>query len=134
MENASLELLNQLNRFRGPFTIGGATDTRLFGEVSLDEVTRDEKFQRCCMFVAGTALVLAWFAQASRYFLVESLSLGSAVRVACFYLPIVFGLSCLPTCLVWVKLLGRRPGGLIALGSVFCLCWSGVVPKTETAS
>jgi hypothetical protein len=124
MENASLDLLNQLSRFPSRFTIGDVADNRLFGEVPLDEVARDEKFQLRCMFLAGTALVLAWFAQASRYFLVESLSMGSAVGVACFYLPIVFGLSCLPMYLVWVKLLGRRPGGLIALGSVFCLCWS----------
>ena len=124
MENASLDLLNQLSRSPSRFTIRDAIDSRLFGEVSFDEAARDERFQRRCMFLAGAALVLAFFAQASRYVLVESLSLGSAVRIACFYLPIVFGLSCLPMYLVWVKLLGRRPGGLTALGSVFCLCWS----------
>jgi MotA/TolQ/ExbB proton channel family len=124
MENASLELLNLLSRFPSPFRIEHATDRRLFGEMSFDDVARDERFQRRCLFLAGAALVLAWFAQTSRYVLVDSISLGSAVRVACFYLPIVFGLSCLPMYLVWVKLLGRRPGGLIALGSVFCLCWT----------
>ncbi len=124
MENASLDLLNQLSRLPSRFTIRDAADSRLFGEVSFDEVARDERFQSRCIFLAGAALVLAFFAQASRYVLVDSISLGSAVRVACFYLPIVFGLSCLPMYLVWVKLLGRRPGGLTALGSLFCLCWS----------
>ncbi len=124
MENASLDLLNQLSRSPSRFTIRDAIDSRLFGEVSFDEAARDERFQRRCIFLAGAALVLAFFAQASRYVLVDSLSLGSAVRMACFYLPIVFGLSCLPMYLVWVKLLGRRPGGLTALGSVLCLCWS----------
>jgi hypothetical protein len=42
MENASLELLNQLSRFRGKFTAGPAInrpiDLPLFGERSLDEL------------------------------------------------------------------------------------------------
>jgi MotA/TolQ/ExbB proton channel family len=123
MENASLDLLNQLSRLPSRFTVGTASDRRMFGEVSLDSVTRNE-LERRYLLLASMALVLAWFAQASRYFFVDSLSLGSAVAVACFYLPIVFGLSCLPMYLVWVKLLDRRPGGLMALGSLFCLCWS----------
>jgi hypothetical protein len=124
MENASLELLNQLGRLPSRFTVGATTDAPMFGEVSLDKVAQDERFQCRCMLLAGTALALAWFAQASRYVFVDSEFLGPAIQMACFYLPIVFGLSCLPMYLVWVKLLNRRPGGLMALGSVFCLCWS----------
>jgi hypothetical protein len=128
MENASLDLLNQLSRFPGRFTIGatinGATDNRMFGEVSPDEMSRDEKFQRRCIFVAGTALVLAWCAQVSRYFGHDALPMFPVALTASVFLPITFAISCLPACLVWVKLLHRRPGGLVALASILCSCWS----------
>jgi hypothetical protein len=123
MENASLELLNQLSRFPGRFAIAPCAISRMFGEEPLEKVRRDEKFQRRCTFLSGTAIVLAWFAQAC-YFLVHSVSLPSALLAACICLPIVFAISCLPMYLVWVKLLRRRPGGLVALASIFCLCWS----------
>lgn len=124
MENASLDLLNQLSRFRGRFAIGPSRDGPMFGEKTLDEVSRDEKFERRCMIVAGTALVLAWLAQFSRYATADFVSLSSAVIAASIYLPIVFAISCLPVYLVWVKLLNRRPGGLVAMGAILCLFWS----------
>jgi len=126
MENASLDLLNQLSRFRGRFTIGHVIESHrpMFGEKTLDEVRKEGKFERRCMVLAGTALVLAWLAQAWRYLAVDFVSLSSAVLAACIYLPIVFVISCLPMYLVWSKLLRRRPGGLVALGSILCLCWS----------
>ena len=37
MENASLDLLNQLSRFRGRFAIGPSRDGPMFGEKTLDE-------------------------------------------------------------------------------------------------
>jgi hypothetical protein len=136
MESARLDVLNQLSRL--PRTsgvapaIGCPSDSRMFGEVPLDEVRRDEKFELRCLFLAGTALVLAWFAQLSRYLLagsvstefLDSISLQGALFAASISVPIVFAISCLPAYLVWSKLLRRRPGGLMALGSVICLCWS----------
>jgi len=128
VENACLDLLNQLSRFPRTIGIAPAIDrpasTRMFGEDPLDEVRRDEMFERRCMFLAGTALVLSWFAQMSRYFLVASVSFEGAVVAASLSLPFVFAISCLSVYLVWAKLLRRRPGGLAALGSVLCLCWS----------
>jgi hypothetical protein len=126
MESASLDLLNQLSRFRGRFTIGPIIDSPgpMFGEKTLDEVRKEGKFERRCMALAGTALVLAWLAQAWRYLAVDFISVSSAVVAACIYLPIVFAISCLPVYLVWSKLLRRRPGGLVAMGAILCLCWS----------
>lgn len=107
MENASLDLLNQLSRFPRRFVIGPAAITprpsRMFGEVPLNEVKRDEAFKLRCMFLAGTALVLSWFAQMSRYFFVNSVSLGGSVLAASISVPIVFAISCLPVYLVWGK-------------------------------
>ena len=72
----------------------------------------------------GVALVLAWFVQASRYLLSDSLYLYSSLRAACFYVPIVFGISCFFLYPIWSKLLHGRPGALVAMGSTVCLCWS----------
>jgi hypothetical protein len=128
MQNASLELLNQLSRFPGHFTIGAVinspSDPRMFGEKPLDELRRDEKFWRRCVFLAGTALVLAWSAQASRSFLFGALPWFPAAVSPWIHLPIIFAISYVPAYPMWVKLLRRRPGGLLALASVFCLCWS----------
>ena len=71
MENASLELLNQLSRFRAPFatkaSINNLAAGPMFGERPLAELSRDEKFRRRSIFLAGTALVTAWFVQALRF-------------------------------------------------------------------
>lgn len=128
METASVELVNHLRGFRGPFTVAPVldrpSDGRMFGEVSLDELRRDEKFRRRCMYLAGTSLVIAWFVLASPYFLFDSLPLYPAARSASICLAIIFGLSSVPARALWVKFLHRRAGGMIALASVFCLCWS----------
>ena len=117
MENASLDLLNQLSRFPGRFAIAPAIDGPMFGERPLDEFKRDEKFQRWCIFLAGFAFLSAWFAEA--FLTLEYDPFAVYVRV-----PLMFGLSFVPAYPVWVKLLRRRPGGLIALASLICLCWS----------
>jgi hypothetical protein len=114
MENASIDLLNQLSRFPGRFAIAPAVDGPMFGEKPPDELTRDDKFQRRCMFLAGSALLAAWLA----------LVLRSGDFVPWVHLPLMFVVSCLAAYPMWVKLLRRRPGGLIALASVICLCWS----------
>ena len=128
MESASLELLNQLARFRGRFSAEPAiqrlSDGAMFGEKSLAELRQDEKFWRRCMFLTATALVMAWMAQVLRYFGHDSLPLYQSVQTACVFFPFLFGISCLPMYPVWTRLLRRRSGGLAALGSVFCLCWS----------
>jgi len=131
MENASLDLLNQLSRCRGRLTFGSVIDRPgpMFGEKPLEELSRDERFKQRCMVLAGTALVLAWFAQASRYFFFGLLPMDAAVRAPWFHTLIIFGISCLGVgCIlahpVWSKLLRRRPGGLVALGSILCLGWS----------
>jgi hypothetical protein len=118
MEGASLELLNQLSRFRGRFLaepeVRRPRDAPMFGEKSPAELSRDEKFWRRSMFLAGTALVLAWFAQTLRL----------SVEAAFLYVPLMFGISCLFVYPVWAKLLHRRSGGLAALGAVICFCWT----------
>ncbi len=117
MENASLDLLNQLSRLPARFAIAAAIDGPMFGEKPLDELNRDDTFRRWCIFLAGIGFLSAWFSEALIY--VEEYSLAVYVRV-----PLMFGLSFLPAYPLWAKLLRRRPGGLIALASVICLCWS----------
>ena len=114
MENASLDLLNQLSRFPGRFGTAPAIDGPMFGEKSVDELTRDDKFERRCLFLAGPALLLAWLAQVLR----------SGDFVPWVHLPLMFAVSCVAAYPAWAKFLHRRPGGLIALASVICLCWS----------
>jgi len=128
MEGASLELMNQLSRFNGRFTVAPAvnriSDGPMFGERSLAELSRDERFWRRCMLLTATAVALTWLVQLLRYFDQYSLSLYSSVQTACLYIPFMFGISCLLVYPVWAKLLRRKSGGLAALGSTFCLCWS----------
>jgi hypothetical protein len=70
MESASLDLLNQLGRFRGRFSAEPAvkrrSDGEMFGEKPLAEFYRDERFQRRSMFLTGIAIILAWLVQALR--------------------------------------------------------------------
>lgn len=128
MEGATLELMNQLSRFRGRAPLGLAinpiSDAPMFGEKSLAELSRDETFERRCMLLTGVAIAAAWFAQMLRYFGHYSLPLYSSVQTACVYIPFMFGISCLAVHPIWTKLLGRRSGGLVALGAAFCLCWT----------
>jgi hypothetical protein len=114
MENASLDLLNQLSRLPARFAIAPAIDGPMFGEVSPAELKRDDNFERRCRFLAGSALVLAWRAQVV---LAQEL-------LPWVHLPLMFVVSCLVAYPLWVKLLHRRPGGLMALASVICLGWS----------
>jgi hypothetical protein len=69
MESSSLELLNQLSRFRGRISTESAvqrlSDGPMFGEKPLAELSRDEKFWRRCILLAGSSLVMAWFVQCS---------------------------------------------------------------------
>jgi hypothetical protein len=128
MENASLELLNQLSRFARRFTpepeISSARDRTMFGEKTFDQLSRDEKSLRRSILVTGTGFLLAWCALAVRYFAHESISLSSAVGWGFVYVILMFGISYFPAYPVWVKVLRRRPGGLAALGSMVCLCWT----------
>jgi hypothetical protein len=75
------------------------------------------------MILTGTMLALAWCALAARYFGRYALPLETALGLACFYIPVLFGASCLPAYPVWIKILHRKPGGLAALGSTICLAW-----------
>ncbi len=126
-ENASLELLNQLSRFPRRFEIGPALDQQgdasMFGERTFDDLEREDKLVRRYIVIAGMALVMAWFVQVLRYFYLYSLGLYLSAQTACLYLPFMFGISCLLVYPVSTKFLGRRSGGMAALGAAFCLCW-----------
>jgi hypothetical protein len=120
MESASLELLNQLSRFRGRFsaepTAETLSDGPMFGERPLAELRRDDKFRHRSMFLVGTVLVTAWFAQ--------MLNFNFSTETACVKVLSLFVVSCLAMYPVWTKLLHRRPGGLAALGAAICFCWT----------
>ncbi|MGA2881448.1 MAG: MotA/TolQ/ExbB proton channel family protein [Bryobacteraceae bacterium] len=128
MEGASLELINQLSHLSGRFTVTPAinriSDGPMFGERSLAELSRDETSWRRCMLLTATAIAMTWLVQLLRYFDQYSLSLYSSMQTACLYIPFMLGISCVLVYPVWTRLLHRRPGGLVALGSTFCLSWS----------
>ena len=114
MENASLDLLNRLSRFPGRFAVARTADGPMFGEKCPDELMREDKFRRRGMFLAGSALVLAWLAEIMR----------SGDLLPWVHLPLILLVSCLAAYPIWAKFLRRRPGGLIALSSIICLSWS----------
>ena len=62
--------------------------------------------------------------QAVRYFEIDLLPLSSATWASCRYVLFLFGISCVPPHVLWVKVLRRRRGGLAVLASALCLCWS----------
>ena len=128
MENASLELLNQLSRFRGRLPSSStqipSIESPMFGEKPLAELSREDKSMRYSMILTGTMLLFAWCALAARYVGHDALPLETAVWSACFYIPILFGTSCLLAYPLWIKLLNRRPGGLAGVGSAICLAWT----------
>ncbi len=114
MENASVDLLNQLSRLPARFALAPTIDGPMFGEQPLDELKRDDKFERRCRYIAAPALLAAWLAQVVR----------SGDLVPWVHLPLMFVVSSLASYPVWAKFLCRRPGGLVALASIICLCWS----------
>ena len=128
MDSYSLELVNQLAHCDGRFAPEPATDAPhdrpMFGERPLAELEQDRKFLRWYRVFTGAALFAAWGVQASRNFDDYSLQLHSVVVNAGIYVAFMFGLACLVAHPVWVKVLRRRHGGLAALGSALCLCWS----------
>jgi hypothetical protein len=128
MENASIELLNQLSRFRRRFSAEPSTilpsDGPMFGEKPLAEFSPDEKFLLPSILLAGTALAGAWCVQMARYFGQDAIPLHPALWAACVYLVLMCGLSFVPAYPVWTLLLRRRSGALVALASIICLCWS----------
>ncbi len=114
MENATLDLLNQLSHFPTRFTSGHSIQ-RMFGEEPVEQLRRDKIFFRCCQCIAVAALLLASCIQ---FWLSWSLPWTS------IYTPLSFGLSCLPAYPLWVTIHRRRPGGMVALASIICACWS----------
>ena len=127
MRGASLELVNQLARYRGRWTIGPAikrvSGLPMFGEESLAELRQDQRFWYRSMILTGAALLVAWCVQVVRYFEHDYLPLDSAIWPACKYVLLAFGISCLPAHALWVKVLHRKRGGLAVLAAAFCLCW-----------
>jgi hypothetical protein len=128
MENASLDLVDTLRRRRGPFAfevpVGRVDDRPMFGEEAVEVLRQDLKFWRWSIWLAGTALVASWFVNAVRYFYDYSLSLISVGLAALTYVIFTFGLSCFLAYPIWVTLLRRRRGGLVAISAGSCVCWS----------
>lgn len=112
MAAASQELLNQLGRFPGRFAVDSPVEARVVPPV--DDLGREERLFRRCLFAASAAITLDFLVQYARFDLLS----------ACFYTPITLAACCVVVYPFWSRLLHRRPGALIALGSVLALCWS----------
>jgi hypothetical protein len=118
MENASLDLLNQLTRLPMRFVIDPSVDRPVFGEtfgeLPADAITREEKFFRRSLLAAPALLALAWLAQAFRLSAVD----------ACIWTPLLLAVCCIFVYPFWSRFLRRRPGTMLALASGLCLCWT----------
>ena len=127
MEIASLELINQLARYRGRWKLAPTKEPAggpyIFGATSLGEVRQDQMCWYRPVLLTGAALVVGWCLQVVRYFEHDYLPLESALWAACKYVLLLFGVSCIPAYVLWAKVLFRRRVGLADLASALCLCW-----------
>jgi uncharacterized membrane protein YhaH (DUF805 family) len=131
METASSELSNLLLRHRDRFppvaAVAAVDDTPMFGAQPLEASRKGRKLRHLFMPLTAVALAAAWCLQYSHYLTLEWYTprfsgeppgLWAGVHVL-----LVFGLCCIPTHVVWVKRLHRRPGALALVASILCLVW-----------
>lgn len=127
MKDVSLELANQLILYRRRLRLALANklvcDVPMFGWQSPAWTKTEQRPVPHAIVGSAAALALAWCLQVFRYFAQDFLPIGSAIPTACIHVLFVIALSYVPAYGVWAKLLHRRPGGLLALGSAFCLIW-----------
>ena len=125
MENAGLELANQLARYRGRWRPESVTpDSNLFGAQTQQQLESERKFQHQSRVAAPALLAAAYCLQVFRYFYYEAMTLESCAWAACQNVAFEFLLSLLPAHVVWSRALQRRPGGLMLPAAAMCLCWS----------
>ena len=128
MENASLELINLLIVGRvllAPAArVNFVTEGPIFRDEFGDQLREDQRpWYRSSLVVVGL-LFISWGAQIARYFDHDAFSLESAAAWACVYVIFTFAISWFAAYPVWVKVLHRASGGIAALASQLCLCWS----------
>jgi hypothetical protein len=114
MENASLDLLNQLTRFPAGLAVQPSGNFSTFGQGPAEDIEREGEFLRRSLHASLILLALAWLAKAWR---LSALS-------ACLSTPFVFGCCCVFVYPFWSRVLRRRPGAMVVLASVLCFCWS----------
>lgn len=128
MENVSLELMNLLalcpvrvaRQSSAYFVAEGPILRDEFG----DTLREDRRPWYRSNLLAVGMLVLSWCVQIARYFDNDGFSLESAVLWGSVYVVFIFAISWFAAYPVWVKVLHRRSGGMAALASLVCLCWS----------
>ncbi len=127
MENASLELLNQLSLNRERLKTGPAVerinDGPMFGEMSPDELRQDRKDLCISTAMSGVLLGAAWSGQFLHYRWLDHYTQGFAQWAASVDVLFAFGVACFLGHAVWARFLHRRTGGLAVLGSAICFCW-----------
>jgi hypothetical protein len=128
MQSASLDLLDQLRRYSGRWNLSIAIQPTespsMFGAISFVDLRREQTFWTRSMFMTGAGLFGAWCLQIVRYFEQDYLPLSSAIWAAFLSALFVFCVSCVPGYILWVIVLRRRRGGLVAAASVLGLSWS----------
>jgi hypothetical protein len=136
MASASLDLANQLTRYRGHFeraAIDSLIELPTFGvapeadsarrpswfvplfEKYVADVGQDLRSWLRSVVLSFAALVLIWCTRVAEYFFYESTPFHSAALTASVYVLIMFGISC------FYAVFYRRSGGALVLGSVLCL-------------
>jgi len=126
MEAAMRELMNRLALVGPRVTADSASTPNVpeFCRNAPTDIEPDKSPFRHGWPVAGVVFVLAWLAQAARYFFQGDSPLADAVQRACIYAPLVLSLSFLIACPFWIRLSRCRPGLLAPLASFVCLLWN----------
>ncbi|HYL77593.1 MAG TPA: hypothetical protein VEU96_25490 [Bryobacteraceae bacterium] len=128
MKNATLELLNLLIVCPVGFAPASrnnfVNESPIFRDEIGDELRDDRRpWYRSSLMVAAL-LFVTWCVQIARYFANYELPLESVALTACMRVILTFAISWFVAYPAWVKLMHRTSGGLAALASLSCLCWT----------
>ena len=127
MENASIEIVNLLTLrpmyaapASGPIP---APQPPIFRDHIGDELRDAPRPWHRSSAAVAVMLLASWYVRSSRYF-AEDLPLESAATWGAVFVVFTFTVSWFLAYPAWVKVLRRSPGGLAAMASFACLCWS----------
>jgi hypothetical protein len=127
MKCTSLDLANQLARYRGRWIVGPPTKPvcsgPIFGANPPVELRLGPRLSFGSMVFTGAAIFMAWSLQVLRYFEHDYLPFDSAPWAACKYLLLVFVVSCIPAYVVSVRILHRGLRTTTVLAAASCLVW-----------
>ena len=124
MDLGGRTLVDQLARYGALMSPSDSLEDRPFlNAQSLSALRQDQERRRRLLILAGIALLLVWCIQSAMYFFFDSIPFDSLLQPAAIKLWVVLAFSCFLVYPLWVRVLHRRRGTLVALGSALALCW-----------